>query len=140
MHLVIKVDQLLSLLMTMNIWRKIVTLTLILALPVSSWATVMMNPHCQTDDNTSHTEMVQVDDSDTLYMDGHIVSDDASHAACDGCEDNMNCSVSICSASAMFDSVVMVISDQNHFDFQRMSSFAHTMGPALPYRPPIIFS
>ncbi len=124
----------------MNIWRKIVTFTLILAMPMSSWATVMMNSHCQTADNTSHTEIVQVDDSDTLYMHDHMVSDDSGHATCDGCEDNMNCSVSICSASAMLDSVVMAISDHSHFDYQRMLSFAHTMGPTLPYRPPITFS
>ena len=109
-------------------------------MPMSSWATVMMNSHCQAADSNPHTIVAQMNDSDTIYSHDHIAMDNVSHTTCDGCGDNMNCSVSICNATAMFDGVVIDISDPSHFDYQRMKSFAYPIDPTLPYRPPITFS
>ena len=124
----------------MNIWRKIVTFTLILAMPMSSWATVMMNTHCQAADNNSHTEIVQVNDSDAIDLHNQMTLNDTSLSSCGNCDDDMSCSVSICSASAMFDGAVMAMSESSHSDYQRIAFFAYPMDPTLPYRPPITFS
>ena len=124
----------------MSIWRKLVIFTLILAMPMSSWAAAVSNSHCQASDNNSHTMIVQVDDSDTINSHDHIASNDTSQSSCGGCDENMNCSVSICSAHVMFDRDAIASVDSHHFYYQRIPSFAYPVDPTLPYRPPIAFS
>ena len=85
----------------MNFWRKIVIFTVILAMPISSWATVTMTSHCQTSDNTSHSITAQMDNNESMQVHDQTPSPEANdHSGC-GCEDNMNCSISICSSTAL---------------------------------------
>ena len=84
--------------------------------------------------------IVQMEDSATIYSHDQMMPNDASHSSCGSCEESMSCSVSICNATAMFDGVVIDLSETAHLHYQHMSSFAHSMDPTLPYRPPISFS
>jgi len=127
----------------MKRWRKTIIFIMLLVFPISMWASASMSSHCQSSDNTSHSEHMQMDDGDThKHMQDQTPSQDSNeHADCDcGCDGSLDCSVSGCSAS--------VISNMIKFDTQYLTQstfqqFKVRTGPSEPnllFRPPIISS
>ena len=125
----------------MKRWRKVVIVTMILALPISMWASVAMASHCQTSDDTSHTMHMNDDD-----MHGHLhdqtSEDNASeHSDCDcGCDDSIDCSASGCSASVLSNTIKFNFNYLSQSTFQQIQVRLEPSDPNLLFRPPIISS
>ncbi len=124
----------------MNAWRKIVVFTLMLIMPMSSWAVVTMKSGCSVSGHDSYSMTAQMDDNDAIHQHEHNYSQDTFHSSDNQCEDNVSCSVSICSATALFESVSINLNDTSRFTILRNLPFAHPSDPTLPFRPPIFFS
>lgn len=116
---------------------------MILAMPISSWASVMMIAHCQTTDNTSHSMAIQLDDNASLFEHDQMPSPDSndqSDCDCD-CNDNLNCSTSSCSAiTALLNGTAIELDYSTHSVYQRIQSLADPSVPDLLFRPPISLS
>ncbi len=127
----------------MKRWRKTIIFIMILVFPISMWASVSMSSHCQSSDDTSHSEHMQMNDGNShIHMHDQSPSQDSNdHADCDcGCEGSLDCSVSGCSAS--------VISNTLKFDIQYTTQSTLKLSkvrtePSEPnplFRPPILSS
>ncbi|MGI9227784.1 MAG: hypothetical protein ACR2PU_03230 [Gammaproteobacteria bacterium] len=116
----------------MKRWRKIVIFTMILALPISMWASVSMASHCQSSDDTSHSE----------HMHDQMSSQDSNdHANCDcGCDGGLDCSVSGCSASVISNSIEFDLRYLTQSVFLQAQTRVEPSDPNLLFRPPISLS
>lgn len=127
----------------MKRWRKIVIFTMVLALPISMWASVAMASHCQSSDETSHT-MHMNDDDMHEYMHDHMQlqeEDSNEHSNCDcGCNGSLDCSISGCSASLISNSIKFDLRYSSKLTFQPIHLRAEPSDPNLLFRPPIISS
>ncbi len=121
----------------MKLLRKIVIFTMILVMPVSSWATVMMTSHCQTSDNTSHSNTTQMDDGESMHLHHQIPSPESNHQSNCECDDNLNCSVSGCSTTALLNGIMMGPYNSDNPIYQRVQSHVEPSEPNLLFRPPI---
>jgi hypothetical protein len=124
----------------MKRWRKIVVFTMILALPISLWASVAMASHCQMPDTSSHSSHMQMDDSDSMQSHDQMQSSESNDQSNCECNDNMDCSVSGCSSTALLNGISI---DSNHSTtpvYQRIQAQAEPADPDLLFRPPISIS
>lgn len=121
----------------MKFLRKMVIFTMILAMPISSWASVMMNSHCQTCDNPSHSLTTQLNDSDCMHGHDQIPSSESNNQSNCECDDNMNCSVSGCSATALLNGITIDPDFTTNHVYQKLRVHAEPSDPDLLYRPPI---
>ena len=110
---------------------------MILAMPISSWATVMMTTHCQTPDNILHSMSTHLDGNESIHMHDQIPSPDSNNQSNCECDDNMNCSVSGCNATALLNGTAIDLSYSTHFVYQRVQSLADPTDSDLLFRPPI---
>ena len=125
----------------MKLWRNVVIFTMILAMPISSWATVMMTSHCQASDNTPHSMTTQVNDSESIHEHDHMSSPELNDQSNCECDDNLNCCISGCISSCSS----VALSNTNwletvlliHPVYQRVQSLADPSDPSLLFRPPI---
>ncbi len=127
----------------MKRWRKIVIFIMILVFPVSMWASVSMSSHCQSSDDTSHSEHMQMDDGDTHnHMHDQTPSQDSNdHADCDcGCDGTLDCSVSGCSASVISNTLKFDIQYLTQSTFQQSQVQTEPSEPSPLFRPPILSS
>lgn len=128
----------------MKHWRKLAIFALILAMPISSWSSVMMASHCHTSNNTSHSAHTQMDASESMHahMQDQAASQDTSdHAGCEcGCDSEINCSVSGCSATTLLNSIEMHTINSTQFMHQAVAALAVSPYPNLLSRPPISLS
>lgn len=124
----------------MKVFRQIVIFTMILAMPISSWATVMMTSHCQASDNASHSISSQVDDSESLHAHDQLPSSESNHQSDCECDDNMNCSISGCSATALLNGITLDSNYSTNPVYQRLQAQAEPAEPDLLFRPPISIS
>ncbi len=124
----------------MKRWRKIVTFTMILALPISLWASVAMASHCQMTDISSHSSHALVDHNDSTQSHDQIQSSESNDQSDCECNDNMDCSASGCSSTALINEIAI---DSNHSTtpvYQRIQAQAEPADPDLLFRPPIYLS
>ncbi len=127
----------------MKRWRKIVIFIMILVFPVSMWASVSMSSHCQSSDDTSHSEHMQMDDGDTHnHMHDQTPSQDSNdHTDCDcGCDGTLDCSVSGCSASVISNTLKFDIQYLTQSTFQQSQVQTEPSEPTPLFRPPILSS
>ena len=126
----------------MKRWRKIIIYTLILVMPISLWASVTMASHCQTSDDTSHSMHAQMDHSQHVQMQDHSAPQDIdNHNDCEcGCNGEINCSVSGCSATVLLNAVGIDLLSSTQFVYQTVMTLAVPPDPHLLFRPPISLS
>ena len=135
---VIKTHQLGLAYRIMKLWRMIVIFTIIFAMPFSSWASVIMASHCQVSDNTMHTMILQLDDSESMHLHDQMPSPKSNNQS--NCDDNLSCSVSGCSITALVNGITIDPNYSNHTVYQRIQSLAEPSDPDLLFRPPISLS
>ena len=127
----------------MKRWRKIVIFTLLLAFPISLWASVTMASHCQSSDDTSHA-MHMNDDGVHEHMHDQVPAhddDSSDHSNCDcGCSGSLDCSISGCSASIITSTIKFDLRHLSKSTFQQTQVWAEPSDPTLLFRPPIISS
>ncbi len=135
----------------MKRWRKIAIFTMMLALPISMWASISMASHCQSSDDTSHSMHMQMDDGDMpVNMQEHThehnhdkmsSQDSNDHANCDcGCDGSTDCSVSGCSASVISNLTGFEVKHLTQSRYQQTQRHADPADPNLLFRPPISLS
>ena len=130
----------------MKRWRKIVIFIMMLTLPISMWASVSMATHCQSSDDTSHSQHTQMVDrmSENKQEHNHesmFAQDSSEHKNCDcGCDGSTDCTVSGCSASFISNSMEFDVNYLTQSRFQQTQILAVPVNPNLLFRPPIIFS
>ena len=128
--------------MHMKRWRKIVIYTMLLALPLSMWASVTMASHCQSSDDTSH--VMHMNDEMHAHMHDQVPlqndnSSDQSKCDC-GCSGSLDCSMSGCSASIITTTVKIDLRHLSKSTFQQIQVRAEPSDPNLLFRPPILSS
>ena len=124
----------------MKLWRMIVIFTIVLAMPLSSWATVMMASHCQVSDNTTHSMILQLDDSESMQLHDHIPTEGSNDQSDHGCHGNLNCSTSVCSGNALISGITIDPYYSDQTEYQRVQSLADPSYPDQIFRPPISLS
>lgn len=124
----------------MKRWRKIVVFTMILALPISLWASVAMASHCQMPDTSSHSSHMQMDDNDSMQSQDQMQSSESNDQSNCECDENMNCSVSGCSATALLNGVTTDSIYSASPVYQRVQTRAEPDYPNPLFRPPIYLS
>jgi len=127
----------------MKRWRKTIIFIMLLVFPISMWASASMSSHCQSSDNTSHSEHMQMDDGDThKHMQDQTPSQDSNeHADCDcGCDGSLDCSVSGCSASVISTTIKFDIQYSTQSTYQPPKVRTKPSEPNLLFRPPILTS
>lgn len=127
----------------MKRWRKIVVFTMLVALPISMWASVTMASHCQSSDDTSHAmHMNDEDMHEHMHGQPPLQNNDSSdHSNCDcGCDGSLDCSVSGCSASVISNTVKFDLKHLTQSTFQQLQVWAEPSDPNLLFRPPIFSS
>lgn len=126
----------------MKHWRKIVIFIMILAMPISSWASVLVSSHCNAPDSTSDSTLAQMDHSQHMQKQDQTASQDANdHGDCEcGCNGEINCSVSGCSATALSSSIEIDTINPTQSMLQTVVTLAVPQYPNLLFRPPISFS
>ena len=126
----------------MKNWRLVLFYILMLAIPTSNFASVTMASHCQTSDNTSDSMHAQMDHSQHVQMQDHSAPQDIdNHNDCEcGCNGEINCSVSGCSAAALTNFVGTTSINSTQFKFQGVTTLAFPPDPNLLFRPPISLS
>lgn len=129
--------------MHMKRWRKIIIFTMLLALPVSMWASVTMASHCQSSDDRSHAMHIS-DDGMHEHMHDQTLSQDedkSDHSNCDcGCNGSIDCSISGCSASIISNTINFDLRHISKSTFQPIQVRAEPSDPNILFRPPIISS
>ena len=122
----------------MKRWRKIVIFTMILALPISMWASMSMASHCQNTDTSSHS----MDGNGPMLAHDQMPSPDSNNQSdCDcECDDNLNCSVSGCSVTALINETTIDLRHSTHSVYQRIQSLSDPSEPDPLFRPPISLS
>ncbi len=127
----------------MKRWRKIVIFVMLLALPISMWASVTMASHCQSSDDTSHA-MYMNDDGMHEHMHDYTPpqeDENNDHSNCDcGCSGSLDCSVSGCSASLITTSIKFDLRLSSKSTYQEIQVRAEPSDPNLLFRPPILSS
>lgn len=125
----------------MKHWRKIVIFTMVLALPISMWASATMASHCQSFDDTSHAMHMNNDDMHE-HMHDHMQlqeEDSNEHSNCDcGCNGSLDCSNSGCSASLISNTMKFDLRNLSKSSFQPIRLRAEPSNPNQLFRPPII--
>ena len=124
----------------MKRWRKIVIFALLLAFPISLWASASMTSHCQMSDSTSHPAHAHMDDHISMQSDDHEISEDLKNPSNCECDEDLNCSISSCGAVALLNKTVVDFTYTTHSVYQRIHSFADPADPDLLFRPPISVS
>ena len=127
----------------MKRWRKTIIFIMILVFPISMWASVSMSSHCQSSDDTSHSEHMKMNDDDSLnHMHDQAPSQDSNeHADCDcGCDGSLDCSVSGCSASVISNTIKFDIQHLDQSTFQQFKVQTEPSEPNPLFRPPILSS
>ena len=124
----------------MKLWRKIVVVTMVFAMPISSWASVMMASHCQMSDNISHSMSTLLGNSEPMLAHDHMPSPDSNNQTGCDCDDNLNCSISGCSATALMTKITIDLRHSTHSVYQRIQSLADPSEPDPIFRPPISLS
>ena len=124
----------------MKQWRKIVIFIMILVIPISSWASVMMTAHCQISANTSHSMPTQVNDGESIHVRDQMSSTQSNDQSNCVYGENINCSVSGCSTMALSNTIWSERIDSIHPLYQRVQSLADPSDPNLLLRPPIYLS
>jgi len=126
----------------MKHWRKIVIYTLVLMMPISLWASVTMASHCQTSNNTSHSMHAQMDHSQHVQMQDHSTPQEIdNHNDCEcGCNGEINCSVSGCSAAALMNVVGVDSIHSTQTMYQSAATLTVPPDPNPLFRPPISLS
>ena len=135
---VIKTHQLGLAYRIMKLWRMIVIFTIILAMPLSSWATVMMTSHCKAADNSPLSMTTQINDGESMHLHDQMPSPESNNQS--NCDDNLSCSVSGCSITALVNGITIDPNYSNHTVYQRIQSLAEPSDPDLLFRPPISLS
>ena len=123
----------------MKLGRMIVIFTVILAMPLSSWATVMMASHCQISDNTTHTMIQQLDGSESVQCHDQMSSEESNNQSDYGC-DSLNCSASVCGGHAMINGIAIDSYNLDQNEYQIVKSLAYPSCPDQIFRPPISLS
>jgi len=125
----------------MKRWRKIVIFTMILALPISIWASVSMASHCQSSDDTSHS--MQMNDGDMhAHMHDQISSQNSnnnSNCVC-GCDGGQDCSVSGCSVSVLSNTTGINPLYTSQSVYPSVKALAILVDSSCLFRPPISLS
>jgi len=127
----------------MKRWHRIVIFTMVLALPISMWASVSMASHCQSSDDTSHSKHMQMNDDETHeHMHDQMSSQDSNgHENCDcGCDGGLDCSISGCSVSVISNSIGFDLRHLTQSIIQQAQIFVEPSDPNLLFRPPISLS
>jgi len=124
----------------MKNWRKIVIFTLLLAMPISLWASVAMSSHCLMPGSSSHSAHELMSEHDTMHSDGQVTSQLASEQTNCECNDNSNCSASGCGVIALLNQIKFDLIYSVHSEYQFTQSLANPVDPDLLFRPPISIS
>jgi len=124
----------------MKVFRKIVIFIMIMALPITLWASVVMASHCQMPDTFSHSSHVQVDYNDSMLSHDQMQSSDSNEQSNCECDDNMDCSVSGCSSTALLNGITIDTSLLTTPVYQRIQAQVEPADPDLLFRPPIYLS
>ncbi len=120
--------------------RKIVILILIMAMPISLWTSTTMGSYCLIHETTSHTNHMPMNGDKPMNMDCHETSQLASEQSKCGCNDHLNCSVSVCGAIALMNQISFKFAFSVNAQYQGKQPFANPVYPDLLLRPPIINS
>lgn len=124
----------------MKLWRIIVIFTIILAMPLSSWASVMMASHCQVSNNTMHPMIPQLDDSESMQLHDQMPSEESNNQSDYGCDSNLNCSTSVCCVIALINGITIDPYYSGQTEYQRVQSLADSSYTSQILRPPISLS
>lgn len=125
--------------------RLLISFILMVVLPVSNFASVITGSHCHTSDNSSnssHPMHAQIDEDQHEHVQKHVSSEAVdNHTDCEcGCNGNVNCFVSGCSAAVLLNAIGI---DSIHFTqsiYLDIETLAIPPDPQLPFRPPISLS
>ena len=122
--------------------RLLISFILVVVLPGSNYASVIAGSHCQTTDNSPHSIHSQMDEDQHQHMQDHISSETAdNHSDCEcGCDGNVNCSVSGCSAAALLNVDGIETSHLTQMLYQGIAALVDPPDPHLLLRPPISLS
>ncbi len=121
----------------MKNWRKMIIFTLLLAMPISLWASATMSSHCLISEAPSHSDHAQMDDNQPMHIDDQETSQHASDQTNCECSENSNCSVTSCGTLALLNKTTVNSDYLIHLVCQRLQSFANLVDPDLLFRPPI---
>jgi hypothetical protein len=126
----------------MRPWNNIIVFILMLAMPVSSWASIAMGFHCQTSDSSSHSMHAQMDDGQTMHMNHQMVSEEINNDTdCEcGCSGIFDCSVSGCHTTALLGDGEIRFRPFSQSISWLASAFVPSPDPHLLFRPPIFLS
>ena len=125
----------------MKYFRLAMFYILMLVIPASNFASVIVASHCQTSNKTSHSMHVQMDENESMHMhseDRNTHQDSSEHEDCEcGCNGEINCSVSGCSAAALMNIVGVDTIHSKQTMYQRVATHTVPPDPNLLFRPPI---
>lgn len=127
----------------MGHWQKIIIFTMVLVMPVSSWANILIGFHYQTSDTSSHTMACLTDDGQQHVHMGHQVASDESksNVGCKHkCSGLYDCSVSGCNATALLVSSEIKFRVLTQVVGQFFGIAASAPDPHTLFRPPISLS
>ena len=126
----------------MEHWKKIVVFILMLAMPISTWASVTMISHCQTSDSSSHSMHAQMDKEQQMHINHQVAADEVDNSAdCEcGCSGVLDCSVSGCNATTLLGDCEIKFRALTQTIGQSVKSFLPSPDPHLLFRPPIFLS
>ena len=127
----------------MKLSKKIVIFTMMLALPVSMWASVTMASDCQSPHNTPNSQHMQMEGEDVhKHMHDQIPSQNSNgHENCNcGCDSGLDCSVSGCSVSAVASTIGIHLQYTSQFLYASVKTLNILVDAGPLFRPPISLS
>lgn len=126
----------------MEHWKITTVFVLLLAMPISSWASITMVSHCQTIDTTSYAIHSLVNDAQHSHLHHQVVpAINNSNVACEcSCSSMLNCAVSGGSTTVLLEDSELIPKTLPQLIGQSIEIVAPSPDPHTHYRPPILLS
>ena len=127
----------------MKYMRLVMFYILMLAIPTSNFASVIVESHCQTSNSSPHSMHMQMDENESMHMhsEDHVAHQESSGHDCEcGCNGEIDCSVTGCSVAALMNIVGVDIIISTQPMYQSVATPIIPPDPNLLFRPPISLS
>lgn len=124
----------------MKYLRLVMFYILMLAIPTSNFASVIVASHCQTSNSPQHSIQMQIDENESMHMhnEDHKAHQDTSvhdDCKCD-CNVEINCTVSGSSAAALITAFGLAPINLSSSMYTNLVVFTAPPDPDLLLRPP----
>ena len=117
---------------------------LMVVIPTSNVASVLVASQCHTPDNRLHSIHTQMNDDGSMHEHFHdqmLSQDSNDHANCDcGCDSGLECSVSGCSAFTLTETISVTPIYTTQSIYTAIMAQVSPVDPNSLYRPPISLS